>query len=261
VDNLVESIKKRWLKWDSLPFVFAILLIFYVTLASELNDLNGVLVSGMNYLLLALPFIAAFVIYFIWCVIHYISEKKKTGDASDSAEEVATSKTSKKTMLIIGSVLTVIAVVVAVLVFSRSSGMKDGKYIIWSEEYHMALSPEVVNKYYLAGDKVQAKGDALTDYTARCVLELDFEKDGTFAIIIDGKKLGAEPGQNGVGYREQCTSDTWVLEEAGDGVYYIKNVENNTYLKWFEAKKNWTTHPNIVDENKDQYSICLTPAK
>lgn len=108
------------------------------------------------------------------------------------------------------------------------------------------------------GDKVQAKGTQLTDYTSRCVVELDFEKDGTFAILIDGKKLGAEPGQNGVGYREQCTSDTWMLEEVSEGVYYIKNIGNGTYLKWFEAKDNWTTHPNIVDDNREQYLMCLT---
>jgi len=114
------------------------------------------------------------------------------------------------------------------------------------------------------GDPVQAKGEELTDYTGRSVLELDFEKDGTFTVSYNGKLLGDVEGENGVGYHEPGTEKIktlWELEEVEPGVYFIRNVQENTYLKWFEAKNNWTTHPNIVEENRGQYLIRLEPVK
>jgi hypothetical protein len=126
------------------------------------------------------------------------------------------------------------------------------KHITFNEPYEY---------FYLAGDKVQAKGSELTDYTGHSVVELDFNRDGTFYILIEGKKLGCVPGKNGVGYRDDCTCTEWKLEEVEEGVYYIKNTANNTYLKWFDMQENWTTHPNIVDDNRSQYLLRLTPAE
>ena len=262
MEELMKGIKENWLKWGSVPYVFAMLLMFYMGIATEVNDLPGVNFRGSSYLLLALPFLAVFVGYTIWCAVNSRGGKKKEATQEVTGETEAPQKKVKDPIVpIIGIFLAVVSRVVAVLTFSSNSAPQDGKYVIWADEYHVSLTPVVVNKYYLAGDKVQAKGSELTDYTGHSVVELDFNRDGTFYILIEGKKLGCVPGKNGVGYRDDCTCTEWKLEEVEEGVYYIKNTANNTYLKWFDMQENWTTHPNIVDDNRSQYLLRLTPAE
>ncbi len=260
--ELIKGIKDNWLKWGSVPYVFAILVMFYIGLATEVNDLPGVNFLGSSYLMLAIPFAIVFLGYVIWCAIDNRKEKMAAPAHTHTDEETPAEKKKKNPgILMVGILLALVSMVVAVIVFSSNSAPRDGKYVIWADQYHVSLTPTVVNQYYLVGDSVQAKGGELTDYTEHSVVELDFDKDGTFTITVDGKLLGCVPGKNGIGSREDCTCDEWVLEEAEDGIYYIKNTANNTYLKWFALQNNWTTHPNIVDDNRSQYLLRLTPVK
>lgn len=257
MDSLIESIKKNWLKWESTPFVFAIIAMFYVTLASEINDWTGIDIGGMEYLLLSLPFIALFLVYLVCCFVHVKKEKAKALVEAGN-EQLDKKQSVKKTIwLITGICAAVLAIFALILVLISNSGHRDGKYIIWSNEYHVALSPKVHNSYYLEGKNVNVRGDKLADYPNECVVELDFMDDEKFTISYKNKKLGVTPGKNGVGYASQNTSVLWQLEEQEDGVYYIRNVDENTYLKWYEYMQNWTSHPNIVDKNEDQYLLCL----
>jgi len=68
---------------------------------------------------------------------------------------------------------------------------------------------------------------------------------------------GVTPGHNGIGCSDACTGKLWKLEQADNDVYYIVNVDEGTYLKWYDALNNWTTHPNITENNKDQYLLCI----
>ena len=264
MDHLIEGITKRWLKWSSLPFVFSILLMFYMGIASELSDWTGIVVEPIGYLLLGVPFAAALVGYIVWCVIHNRNAKKeKAAQAQKDTPNEDTKEDDKDTVgWILGIGCVIIAfIVVFILLFSGNGELKDGKYVIWAQEYHVAMSPETTSSYYLKGDPVQAKGNELTDYTSRCVVDIDFKNDGTFTISHAGKLLGTVPGYNGVGYKEENTGVTWMLEEVEKDVYYIHNVEGDTYLKWFLLKENWTTDTDIVDSNRQQYLICLERIK
>lgn len=261
MDHLIENIKKNWLKWESVPFVFAIITMFYVGIASEANDWTGIDFDGRKYLLLALPFLALFFVYIVCCFVHM--RREKTRSVAETAEpEPEKTKSKKKTIwLVSGICAAVLAVTVLIVLLISNSMNRDGKYVIWADEYHIALSPEIHNSYYLEGKAVSVRGDELSDYPKECVLELDFGDDDTFTISIGGKLLGVTPGKNGVGYSEACTSVLWQLEEQEEGVYYIRNVDENTYLKWYEYMENWTSHPNIVEENKLQYRMCLEKVK
>lgn len=257
MDSLIENIKKNWLKWESVPFVFAIITMFYVGIASEVNDWTGIDFGGTEYLLLSLPFLALFLVYLLSCSIHLKKEKARAS-AEAGNEQLSESKKSVKTIwLVFGICAAVFALVVLVLLLISNSGHRDGKYVIWADEYHIAISPEVHNSYYLEGEAVNIRGDKLADYPEECVFELDFKDDETFTISYKGKLLGVTPGKNGVGYSSSNTAVLWQLEEQKEGIYYIRNVDENTYLKWYEYMENWTSHPNIVDKNEDQYLMRL----
>ncbi|MBQ7969272.1 MAG: hypothetical protein IJ292_05565 [Clostridia bacterium] len=259
MDNLIENIKKNWLKWESLPFVFAIILMFYIGIASEVNDWTGINMGGKEYFLLSIPFLVLFLLYVVWCVIH-ITKEKKNATAVECTEEQAKSKKTKKTIWLVSGVcaaVLAIALLILFLISGNNGADRDGKYVIWADEYHIALTPEVHKSYYLSGCAVGVKGGKLTDYPKQCVFELDFKDDDTFTITCNGKFLGVTPDKNGVGYSASCTSITWELEEVEEGLYYIRNVDENTYLKWYDPMQNWTTHHEISDEYQSQYLLRL----
>jgi len=268
---ILGKIEEHWLEWVSLPFAFLISVLAYLGVFFNVDDWTNRVWSTGEYVLLAVPFALLFLGYLAWCIIHQYNEKKKAAaqqeeELSDEEKATLQKKNKGRTIWIVSVACLVTVGMVICLVFALAADrtMKDGKYVVWSEKYHVSLSPEVTHSYYLVGDPVQAKGEELTDYTGRSVLELDFEKDGTFTVSYNGKLLGAVEGENGVGYHEPGTEKIktlWELEEVEPGVYFIRNVQENTYLKWFEAKNNWTTHPNIVEENRGQYLIRLEPVK
>ncbi len=261
--DFLDKISANWLKWTSLPFAFALGISFYVFTASELNDLPNVEMGGREYLLLAIPFLLLLAGYLVGCCIHNTRIKKEKPQQEAAPEGKTKSARSKKIVwLVFSGCCLAVAILTIVLMFAPKSGaFRDGNYVIWADEYSIALSPEVHKSYYLEGDPVAAEDGQLTDYPKRCIVELDFGEDGTFTIAHNGKLLGVTPGKNGVGYSEQNSSILWELEELDDGVYYIHNVDEDTYLKWYEAQENWTSHPNIVDDNKQQYRLRLVRVK
>lgn len=258
MDSLIENIRKYWLKWESLPFVFAIILMFYIGIASEVNDWTGIDMGPREYLLLALPFIILFLLYVAWCAIH-IAKEKKNASAEGSEELTKNGKTKKTLWLVTGVCLAVLAIalLILLLISGKNGGTRDGKYVIWADEYNIAMTPEVHKSYYLLGSAVGVKEGKLTDYPKQCVFEIDFKDDDTFTIIYNDKFLGITPGKNGVGYAASCTSITWELEEVEEGLYYIRNVEEDSYLKWYDPMQNWTTHPDIPEEYLEQYLLRI----
>ncbi|MBR5314604.1 MAG: hypothetical protein IKU45_04220, partial [Clostridia bacterium] len=210
MDNLIDNIKKNWLKWESLPFVFAIVLMFYIGIASEVNDWTGIVMGAKEYLLLGIPFLVLFLVYFVCCIVHMAKEKKKAVVECTEAE-MKKHKTGKTILLVTGVCLAALAValLILVLISGTSSDKRDGKYVIWADEYHIALTPEVYKNYYLSGMAVGVKGDKLSDYSKQCVFEIDFKDDDTFTITYNDKFLGVTPGKNGVGYSSTCTAINW----------------------------------------------------
>lgn len=261
--DFLNKISENWLKWTSLPFAFALDISFYVFTASELNDLPNVELRGREYLLLAIPFLLLLLGYVVGCCVHNAKHRKKMPQQEAAPAEKSKATRSKKILwLVFSGCFLAVAILTFVLMFTpNSEGFRDGNYVIWADEYAVALSPEVHKSYYLEGDPVEAEDGQLTDYPKRCVVVLDFQEDGTFTIAHNEKLLGVTPGKNGVGYGGEGTSILWDLEELDDGVYYIHNVDEDTYLKWYEAQQNWTSHPNIVDENKQQYRLRLERVK
>lgn len=169
-------------------------------------------------------------------------------------------KKKSKLPLLLGLGAAVIAAVAAALLF-LGGGMRDGDYVIWNPAYGVALSGDVIHTYYHAGETVLGQGSTLSaGYTTKVVWELDFEGD-TFTIARNGETLGVEPGQRGIGLGGSFTADDWELVDAGDGLYYIRNVETGFYLEWYDQKNNWAVHDEITGDNRDMFLVRLDPDK
>ena len=251
MDNLIERIKDNWLEWKSLPYAFVTLVMAFLAFA----NLPNLLSDTIGYLYLGLIFVGIFIIYVVFCAMH-VSHMEKAGDAaSNKAFEMGhKNKLSAWMAVIVGCV--VLAIVIFLLLFATNN-KRDGKYVIWSDEYRIALTPEVHNSYYLEGEKISLTKGKLNEYSKHCVFELDFDKDDTFTIKYRDNYLGMTPEQNGIGYSDSCTSIRWKLEEADEGVYYIINADEDAYLKWYHDKDNWTTNEKLIDKYREEYLICI----
>lgn len=271
MDELIfGKIEEHWLDWVSLPFAFVISVLSYFAIVLNLDEWLGIELMIEGYLMLAAPFLLLFLGYLTWCIIHQHHIKKNPPaeeELPDEEKEKIQKKNKARNIWIVSGACALTLVLVAAIAVGLATDktLHDGKYVIWVERYHMSLTPEVVNDYYLKGDEVLSEGTKLKHYTARSVVELDFEKDGTFTITHNGQKLGVVPNKKtGVGYGDKFTNCIWELvpvEEAEEGAYYIRNTQENTYLTWLVDKTDWTTHDYMSEKKIGQYIMRLKRVK
>ena len=254
--NIFDKIKDNWREWQSIPYAFFSLAGLYAWLAFKVD----VLQTPATLIFLALIFLGAFLIYTFLCAIHENDEKTKSADESQTTEG-KNRKPVKPNIFVVGICISVLLIIISSCMLFFNVTDKDGKYVIWADKYNIALTHNVHKSYYLSGDPVVVHSGKLEDYSRDSVFELDFRNNGTFTISYGNKLLGVTPGKNGVGYSKACTSILWKLEKVEDGVYYIVNVDEDVYLKWYDHLQNWTTHPNIMEKNKGQYLLCLEKVK
>ena len=244
--DFFEKLSDHWLEYKSIPFASMFMIL-----------LGGALVSFFETkeakLYIVCLLICLLAIYSLFCVLSDIKEKRKA-----SAESGVAAGHGKKRAAIIACIALVFLIMVSgTVMFASGLVSKDGNYVIWVDEYQIAVSPGIHKNFYLSGLPVEVHGGKLDEYPRQCVFELDFKSDDTFTISYGGKLIGVVPGKNGVGFSDSNTAVLWKLEEAGNGVYYILNVDGNTYLQWLDSMNNWTTHGGIIEEYRSQFMHCL----
>ena len=258
--SIFDKINANWREWKSIPYAFSGLTALYLTLAFKFNALK----NSESFLFLALLFLGILLTYTFVCALHVNFEKEKSASVASEEEKEETNKpvkSGKTRLYIAGICVSLLIVIISSYLLIMSATDKDGKYVIWADEYHVALTHNVHKSYYLSGDEVVVRGEKLEDYPRDSIFYLDFKSGDTFTIAYGDKLLGVTPGQNGVGYSDACTSVLWKLEEVEEGLYYIVNVDEETYLKWYDNLGNWTTHKIITEENNDQYLLCMEKVK
>lgn len=156
------------------------------------------------------------------------------------------------------AVVLLLSILAGVFLLGRQEVFTSGSYVIWNPSYGVALSGRTADKHYLAGEHVNRQNGAIDDCPSYCVWRIDVYSDGSFSIGQNGKTLGIEPGYNGIGLGENYSADRWVLEEAGDGLYYIRNAELNVYLEWYDNKNNWSSYDRIKNDSRDMFQLQLT---
>lgn len=137
--------------------------------------------------------------------------------------------------------------------------LESGTYVIWAPGHNKALS---INKseeggYYNGGVDVVWADENLSGYTNAEIWTVTKNEDGTYTISCE-EGVFSMSTYSSTGYNQE--NDTWVLEDAGDGSYYVKNVNRDRYLGWSTQYGNWTTKAAIGSGNEGDYAVKFTPA-
>ena len=131
------------------------------------------------------------------------------------------------------------------------NGVADGEYVIYVPAYGMALS-STYNGYYNNGVAV-TEGKTLSGYGDTEIWTVTNNDDGTIFISIGGKKLGMNDGYSAMPL--DATNVDWVLEDAGDGLYYVKNVARGCYIEWYNQYSHWNGYAYINDGTEGMYAL------
>ncbi len=132
----------------------------------------------------------------------------------------------------------------------ESSAITSGRYIFSCGDLTFGALAQDYNYGYPAAGSLSASTD--TDIMTITVLE-----DGTFTITDSYGRLVFMKGTYNsfnVG-AEASEGGTWILEDAGDGKYYLKNVEKEKYVSYSEAYTSWGCYADKAETGK----LTLTP--
>lgn len=125
--------------------------------------------------------------------------------------------------------------------------------VIYAPAYNKALSTNY-DGYYNKGTDVTAASDGtLSGYTAADVWTVIDNKDGTWSFSYNGQKLGMGDSYSSMPLGEK--NDKWVLEEAADGTWYVKNTVRNAYIEWYARNNNWSAYYNIASGSEGMFAL------
>ena len=138
----------------------------------------------------------------------------------------------------------------------ETPAVPDGNYVIWAPGHNMALSSNY-SGFYNSGVEVALNGDVLSGYGETEIWTVTNNEDGTISIAYNGQKLALADSYSSMTLGEK--NDKWVLEEAGDGLYHVKNTGRGNYIEWYKDKNNWSSYYKISDESLFQLAFYAIP--
>jgi hypothetical protein len=133
--------------------------------------------------------------------------------------------------------------------------LEDGQYILsWGDLTFSALAAEKNYGYCPAG--------SLAAYTDADVVTIKNTTDGKFTITDAlGRIVYMTGTYNSFNVAAEATEGhEWILEEAGEGVYYLKNVEKGKYVSYSEQYSTWGSYAEKADSGKLTIT-AVTPAE
>lgn len=155
--------------------------------------------------------------------------------------------TSKTTYISLSGEMTVLSGITVEPIKSEpvDSGIKSGRYTIsWGDLTFAALSQDLGYGYPAAGS-LSAPAD--TD-----VITITVQDDGTFTIAdAYGRLFYMKGDYNSFNVGEEPSEGSlWTLEDAGDGTYYLKNVEKGKYVSYSEKYSSWGCYADKAESGK-----------
>lgn len=113
--------------------------------------------------------------------------------------------------------------------------------VIYDPTQMLALSATVRNSYYPIGVSVEEADGALTDYGATEVWTVGGDAESGYTFTSNGGQTLSMAGSYSSVYPGAGDNETWTLEAAGEGTYYLKNAGRGNYLLWDSSYDDWTT--------------------
>lgn len=132
----------------------------------------------------------------------------------------------------------------AVMASAATPAIADGEYVIVCTAYNKALSSEKTG-YYNVGVDVTVSGSTVSGYGDAEKWTVTNNGDGTISISQNGQNLALADSFSSMNLGE--ANDKWVLEDAGNGMVYVKNSVRGNYIEWYDGYSNWSTYGSIND--------------
>ena len=131
----------------------------------------------------------------------------------------------------------------------------DGdQVVIYNPAYNKALSADY-SGFYNKGTDVTVDDGTLSGFSASDVWTVIDNEDGTWSFSYDGQKIGMDAEFTSMPLGG--VNDQWVLEDAGDGLYYIKNTGRNAYMEWYDSKDYWSAYYNINTGSEGMFALAF----
>ena len=126
--------------------------------------------------------------------------------------------------------------------------------VIYNPQYGKALSGTYTG-YYNNGTTVTMENGTLSGFTSSDVWTVIDNGDGTWSFSYDGQNIGMGDSFSSMPLGEK--NDQWVLEDAGNGLYYIKNTVRNSYMEWYAEKNNWSSYGKISAGSEGMFALSF----
>ena len=142
---------------------------------------------------------------------------------------------------------------------TNDSSIANGEYVIIAPAYNKALSSEkALNKdgtvgFYNAGVDVTVSGSTVSGYGDTEKWIVTNNDDGSITISQNGKNLALADKFSSMNLGE--VNDKWVLEDAGNGLYYVKNVVRGNYIEWYDSMNNWSSYNKINSGSEGLFAL------
>ena len=130
----------------------------------------------------------------------------------------------------------------------------DGEQVvIYAPAYNKALSAEYSGFYNKGTDITVGTDGTLSGYTDKDVWTVKDNGDGTWSFSYGSQNLGMGDSYSSMPLGEK--NDKWILEDAGDGAYYVQNTVRDAYIEWYASNNNWSAYYNIADGSEGMFAL------
>ena len=132
----------------------------------------------------------------------------------------------------------------------------DGdQVVIYAPAYNKALSSEYTGFYNRGTDVTEEEDGILSGYTEKDVWTVKDNGDGTYSFSYGGQNIGMGDSYSSMPLGEK--NDKWVLEDAGNGLYYVKNTVRDAYMEWYDSNGNWSAYYKISEGSEGMFALAF----
>ncbi len=148
-----------------------------------------------------------------------------------------------------------------------TTSLTSGTYVVWNPAYGYALSSTTVSSsssYYAGVAVTESESGKMSGYddTELWTVTVTTAEDGTQTLTLE--KNGSYMGMNVSSYltfgeADALTSYTWTIEEAGDGLYYLKDTNSGRYVEWYSSYSDWSTYYSVISGSESMFALKFSP--
>ena len=134
--------------------------------------------------------------------------------------------------------------------------LQDGnQVVIYAPAYMKALSAEYTGFYNKGTDVTKAGDGTISGYTEKDIWTVKDNGDGTYSFSCNGQNIGMGDSYSSMPLGEK--NDKWVVEDAGNGLYYVKNTVRDAYMEWYDSNGNWSAYYNIASGSEGMFALAF----